>query len=215
MDILKNKILFSFLLFLCLYNLLFPDTTKESMVLGRYNSQNIDQLILNTKTSTDFNNNHHAYIVLGTSLSKDGTLKRETIKRLATCLKAKKQNEKAYIIVSGGRPVNGNTQANEMKKWLIQHCVKEKDIITEQNSSDTIENAIETLKIADKRDFNSLSLITSGDHVRRATLIFEKLDKNKKVNEIIIPKDEVGTKFSYQEKERIKKSMLDLNNMTK
>ena len=51
--------------------------------------------------------------------------------------------------------------------------------------------------------------------MRRATLIFEKLDKNKKVNEIIIPKDEVGTKFSYQEKERIKKSMLDLNNMTK
>ena len=101
-----------------------------------------------------------------------------------------------------------------MKKWLIQHCVKEKDIITEQNSSDTIENAIETLKIADKRGFNSLSLITSGDHVRRATLIFEKLDKNIKVNEIIIPKDEVDTKFSYQEKKELK-SMLDLNNMTK
>ena len=211
----KNKFSFSFLILICFCNIFCIDTTTESTILDQYNLRNINQLVLNAKASGDFNNRRHAYVVLGTSLSKDGNLKSETVKRLNTCLKAKKKNEKSYIIVSGGRPVNGKTQANVMKKWLKQHSVKEEFIITEQESEDTLENAIETLKLADRRGINTLSIITNGSHARRATLIFKKLDKNNKVNEIIIPKDEINTRFTLKEKERIKKSLYDLKKYEK
>lgn len=71
----------------------------------------------------------------------------------------------------------GLHEAKQVKEVLVGWGIPEQDIITEETSRNTHENAIETKKLLDRSypHYNSFLLITSGKHMRRATGCFEKV----------------------------------------
>lgn len=72
----------------------------------------------------------------------------------------------------------GLHEAAQFKRVLVQWGIPKKDIITEEKSRNTYENAVETKKILE-RSFPHLKkrlLITSGTHMKRALACFEKLE---------------------------------------
>jgi len=74
----------------------------------------------------------------------------------------------------------GLHEAKQLKEVLVGWGIPEKDIITEEKSRNTHENATETQKIINRSypHFNSFLLITSGTHMRRARACFAKINMN-------------------------------------
>ncbi|MBE51400.1 MAG: hypothetical protein CMP51_06905 [Flavobacteriales bacterium] len=86
------------------------------------------------------------------------------------------------ILLSGGNGMlinNGYNEANSMREYLLKKNISANDIIIENKSRNTKENAIFTSKILkEKYNNNTILLITSSSHMRRAKLSFEKCNIN-------------------------------------
>jgi uncharacterized SAM-binding protein YcdF (DUF218 family) len=79
------------------------------------------------------------------------------------------------IIVSGGH-VNPFTPAQDENKiareFLIRWGVPKNDVIGEESSRDTFENALETQKLLKKHGWKRYLLVTSAMHMPRSMLVF-------------------------------------------
>lgn len=113
-------------------------------------------------------------------MNNNGELKGEAIGRLKKTLEAYKNQKNSYIIVSGGNSINHITEAKAMKLWLLKNNIPQHKIIEESSSKDTVENAIYSMKIV-KKKFNSITLITSDSHMKRAYILFKELDYHNKL----------------------------------
>jgi len=82
------------------------------------------------------------------------------------------------IIISGGH-VNPFTPAKDENKiardFLIKWGVSKHDVIGEEKSRDTFENALESGKILKKRGWKRYLLVTSAQHMPRSMLVFGAL----------------------------------------
>ncbi len=79
------------------------------------------------------------------------------------------------IIVSGGDPYKiGVTEAEISKKFLIEMGIKESDIILEDKSKTTYENAQNCAEILRNEKLLKPVVVTSAIHISRATGSFEK-----------------------------------------
>ncbi len=83
------------------------------------------------------------------------------------------------ILISGDNGYVSNRglhEAAQLKEVLVHWKIPEKDIITEEISRNTYENAVESKKILDRSypHMKNNLLITSGKHMRRARACFEK-----------------------------------------
>lgn len=80
------------------------------------------------------------------------------------------------IVVSGGIVISGEISESQVyKNFLMDLGVKEEDIIIEERSKTTAENAKYTKEIADKNSFKKVIVVTSATHMNRAKKSFEKL----------------------------------------
>ena len=86
------------------------------------------------------------------------------------------------IMISGGNGVllnDGYIEANAMRDHLLQNKIPNEDIIVENTSRNTKENAFNSTKILRNKDFKGkVLLITSANHMRRAQLCFENANLN-------------------------------------
>lgn len=82
------------------------------------------------------------------------------------------------IIISGGH-VNPFTPARDENKiareFLIRWGVPKSDVIGEEKSRDTFENALESQKILKKHGWKRYLLVTSAMHMPRSMLVFTEL----------------------------------------
>src|SRR5699024_10452148 len=102
--------------------------------------------MLNTK-------NKHTFITLGLKLTDRGFLEPEAIGRLKKTLEAYNRQKDSYIIVTGGNIKNHKTEAKAMKNWLVSNGIPEYKVIEENKSENTVENAIYSMNIVDKKIF--------------------------------------------------------------
>jgi len=80
------------------------------------------------------------------------------------------------IIVSGGKVFKfKKAEAPIMKRFLIDLGITYNQVILEENSRDTFENAKYTKKVCDKFGFKSPILITTAYHMKRSVLSFKKV----------------------------------------
>ncbi|HXH54384.1 MAG TPA: YdcF family protein [Gammaproteobacteria bacterium] len=85
----------------------------------------------------------------------------------------KKSEHKCTIIISGGNPFSsGISEALVYKNELLKFNVQEMDIETESESMNTYKNAELTSQYLKKQNFEHVFLVTSGVHMRRASLYF-------------------------------------------
>lgn len=80
------------------------------------------------------------------------------------------------IICTGGVGKNPPSEAEVSKAFLIDQGISEKDILYENITTSTAEQAIEVKKICLQQGFKSIALVTSFFHQKRAIEIFKRVD---------------------------------------
>lgn len=134
----------------------------------------IGKLDIQTKIPNDLpKDSHHYFVVLGYALSPNGKMQPTMKKRLEIALKAAKKYPKSKILVAGGVPENKLTEATVMQKWLVAHGIAKKRIELEDLSTNTVENALFSVRELVDRGATSATLITSATHMRRAFLLYQ------------------------------------------
>lgn len=109
-------------------------------------------------------------VVLGNKMNDDKSLSQEMLKRLNKTLEVEKGFDK--ILCCGGiaNTIANVREADEMKKFLVEHGVDEEKIVIENNSTTTKENAMFSKDILASLGVKAITLLSSKRHINRPYL---------------------------------------------
>jgi len=85
---------------------------------------------------------------------------------------------KAPVIIITGGDGTTTSEADSAKKLLIEWGMEADAIIAERHSRNTYENGIFTKKLLQERGLDSIFLVTSACHMKRALAVFKKQNIN-------------------------------------
>lgn len=78
------------------------------------------------------------------------------------------------IILSGGRPAGSrDSEAQAMRRFLLDLGVPDDNLLLEEQSLNSTDNARNTASLLRKRGISEIILVTSAYHMRRAEALFE------------------------------------------
>src|SRR6478609_4982937 len=109
-----------------------------------------------------------AIVILGYGLKPDGTMRPILHTRVLTGLAVAQMFPQAPIIVTGGNPQNGNTEAGQMRKMLMLLGFPDNRIIVEDKANSTVQNAQFSVPLAQEAGTTGIILVTSTTHQGRA-----------------------------------------------
>ena len=109
-----------------------------------------------------------AIVILGYGLNADGTMRTILRRRVLTGLTVAQFFPQSPIIVTGGNPQNGNTEAGQMRKMLMLLGFPDNRIIVEDKANSTVQNARFSVPLAKQADTSGIILVTSTTHQGRA-----------------------------------------------
>ena len=126
----------------------------------------------------------HTVIVLlggGTTHNAQGLLvpKRDARSRIATTAslyaRCKQQARQCRVVLSGGNPQgHAAAEADNYAPYLLRARVASEDLVLENTSRTTYENAAHVARILRNEHYDSLILVTSAYHMPRALLDFRR-----------------------------------------
>jgi uncharacterized SAM-binding protein YcdF (DUF218 family) len=104
-------------------------------------------------------------------------LDEDTIRRCRHAARLYRQGKPCPVLVSGGK-VDPDTEAPPcaylMRDFLVQLGVREPDVLVEDGSRTTYENAVETVKVLNARGLRRAVLVTDAVDLFRAVRCFRK-----------------------------------------
>ena len=104
-------------------------------------------------------------LVLAGGFDKTGHLSSATKKRLEKALEIVNDRDETIFVLSGGLAYNEQTEAVCMSKYLVEHGVREEQIILDEHSMDTGENLQNSYMLI--KDAESLLIVSSRFHLWR------------------------------------------------
>jgi uncharacterized SAM-binding protein YcdF (DUF218 family) len=113
-----------------------------------------------------------AIVILGYGLNPDGTMRTIPRRRVLTGLAVAQFFSQSPIIVTGGNPQNGKTEAGQMHKMLRALGVPQDRIIVEDKANSTVQNAQFSVPLAEQAGASGIILVTSTTHQDRADVNF-------------------------------------------
>lgn len=113
-------------------------------------------------------------VVLGAGLYEDGAIRPVLEQRLQAALRLANQYPTAPIIVTGGVPQNGVTEARAMNDWLVGAGVFPGRITQEDRSGSTVQNAQFANNILAERGATAAVVVTNDFHLNRGVLNFRQ-----------------------------------------
>lgn len=113
-------------------------------------------------------------VVLGAGLYEDGSIRPVLEQRLQAALRLANQYPTAPIIVTGGVPQNGVTEARAMNDWLVGAGVFPGRITQEDRSGSTVQNAQFSNEILNARGATAAVVVTNDFHLNRGVLNFRQ-----------------------------------------
>lgn len=134
-----------------------------------------------TKVSVDDIRTHRAMVVLGGGISaspfstEPGLISfSRLVEAVSIYQKAKSMGITYTVFVSGGVTSSSTvSEAMQFKQLLIQMGVPSEQIVTEDKSRNTFENARFLAPLLKKYQFSSIVLVTDATHMKRAKKDFE------------------------------------------
>jgi uncharacterized SAM-binding protein YcdF (DUF218 family) len=114
----------------------------------------------------DFSN--PAIVVLGYGLLPDGSMRMILRRRVLTGLAVAQMYPHSPIIVTGGNPQNGVTEAAQMRRMLLMLGFPDSRIIVEDKANSTVQNARFSVPLAKQAGTSGVILVTSSTHQGRA-----------------------------------------------
>lgn len=109
-----------------------------------------------------------AIVILGYGLTPNGWMRPILYTRVLTGLAVAQAFPQSPIIVTGGNPKNGRTEAGEMSNLLRLLGFPANRIIVEDKANSTVQNARFSVPLAKKADTSGIILVTSSTHQGRA-----------------------------------------------
>ena len=109
-----------------------------------------------------------AIVILGAGLNDNGTMRPLLQRRVLTGLTVAQFFPQSKIIVTGGNPRNGNTEAGQMRKMLMLLGFPAHRIIVEDKANSTVQNARFSVPLAKEAGASGIILVTSSTHQDRA-----------------------------------------------
>ena len=121
----------------------------------------------------------HAFVILGFEL-ENGEMKDELKARCDAAATAASAFPDSLLICSGGATgennPEGHTEAGQMKDYLVRTCGTDAErILTDESAMTTLENAVNTFAILKEQGIETITIVTSSYHQRRANLLYETL----------------------------------------
>jgi uncharacterized SAM-binding protein YcdF (DUF218 family) len=113
-------------------------------------------------------------VVLGAAVWPGGQPSYVLRDRLARAAVLYQDGVAGKIICSGGVGKYPPAEAEVCRQFLLKAGVAEQDIIMEPTSASTAEQAVRIKKISDQEGFQSIALVTSFFHEKRAIQLFER-----------------------------------------
>ncbi len=113
-----------------------------------------------------------AIVILGYGLNKNGTMAPELVNRVTAGRTQAQATTTLPIVVTGGVPKSGVTEASAMKTWLVSNGVDAARITPEDKSGSTVANAQNTAALLRPLGIANVVLVTSPSHIRRAAADF-------------------------------------------
>jgi uncharacterized SAM-binding protein YcdF (DUF218 family) len=109
-----------------------------------------------------------AIVILGYGLKPDGTMRELLRRRVLTGLIVAQFFPQSPVIVTGGNPQNGKTEAGQMRNMLQLLGFPANRIIVEDRANSTVQNARFSVPLAKAADASGIILVTSTTHQGRA-----------------------------------------------
>jgi len=99
--------------------------------------------------------------------------------RLKEGIRLYKEGYGKHIIVSGGKgPGEDVTEAEAMKRYLIDKGIDESNIIIEDKSKNTMENLTFSEKVMKEKGFKNSVVVSNKYHLKRVSLMCKRLGMN-------------------------------------
>lgn len=115
---------------------------------------------------------NHVFVVLGSALASDGSMRNKFRRRLDLVLPILLENPEAKVLISGGKPQNGITEADAGRGYLFAKGVKADQILTEEKSTSTIGNAKYSVEYMAMAGITNYTLVSDVQQLRRAQIEF-------------------------------------------
>ncbi|WP_422741958.1 YdcF family protein [Mycobacterium sp. WMMD1722] len=109
-----------------------------------------------------------AIVILGYGLENDGSMRTILRRRVLTGLTVAQFFPQSPIIVTGGNPRNGKTEAEQMRNMLMLMGFPANRIIVEDRANSTVQNARFSVPLAKEAGTSGIILVTSSTHQDRA-----------------------------------------------
>ena len=121
----------------------------------------------------------HAFVVLGFEL-ENGEMQDELKARCEAAATAAKAFPDSILVCSGGATGDnnpeGHTEAGLMKEYLVQNCgIAPERVYIDESAMTTLDNAANTFTILKNQRVDTITIVTSSYHQRRANILYETL----------------------------------------
>lgn len=117
-------------------------------------------------------------VVLGYPANDDGTPGPILKARLDKAIELYKNGTASKIIVTGGAVSNHHVESEVMEQYCIQHGVSATDIMQENQSRNTYENARMVREMIEEKGYEKAIVVTSSFHKMRAKTFFARVVGN-------------------------------------
>jgi uncharacterized SAM-binding protein YcdF (DUF218 family) len=114
-------------------------------------------------------------IVLGAGLDPAGRPSAALRRRVAHAAALYGAGRLGMLLMTGGRPRRGITEAEVMRRLAEETGVPAAVIVTEDRSRDTLENALRCRAVIARRGWRSVLVISDAYHLPRAMFTFHRL----------------------------------------
>ncbi|OBF20661.1 YdcF family protein [Mycobacterium sp. ACS4331] len=109
-----------------------------------------------------------AIVILGYGLNPDGTMQTILRRRVLTGLAVAQFFPQSPVIVTGGNPRSGITEAEQMRRMLVSLGFPNRRVIVEPKANSTVQNAAFSVPLAKNAGTTGIILVTSSTHQGRA-----------------------------------------------
>jgi uncharacterized SAM-binding protein YcdF (DUF218 family) len=109
-----------------------------------------------------------AIVILGYGLTPAGAMRPILYTRVLTGLAVAQMFPQSPVIVTGGNPRNGFTEAGQMRKTLRVLGFPDDRILVEDRANSTVQNAAFSVPLAKAAGTSGIILVTSSSHQDRA-----------------------------------------------
>ncbi|WP_134071797.1 YdcF family protein [Mycobacteroides salmoniphilum] len=109
-----------------------------------------------------------AVVILGYGLKPDGSMRDKLYQRVATGRAIANMFPNSFIIVTGGNPQNGISEAEQMRNMLVGLGYPSDRIIVEPRANSTVQNAQFSVPLAKQAGASGIILVTNSTHQQRA-----------------------------------------------